>query len=115
MSSFFSDPNVNPSIFRRSPSKGFGCLTTLILIAVILGVEQLIALSISDRGAMQAAQAMGFTEVRVTSRTTLFPNLQGCGESDMVKFNVTGRNSSGKQQSFFVCDGLFKGATVRFP
>lgn len=86
----------------------------LILFVAFVIAEQAIARSISEDGAVHAAEAMGYNDVKITDRHTVFPNFQGCGRDDLVKFDVSGVDQKGVERKFFVCDGLFKGATVRF-
>lgn len=97
--------------FRWLPS---GWLLWLALLVMIVIAEQGIAHGISTNGAVNAAQAMGYTDVKITDRHTILPSIQGCGTDDLVKFDITGTDLKGMERSFFVCDGIFKGATVRF-
>ena len=99
---------------RRYRRHNGGWVLYLIILIVIIVAEQGIAHIISERSAMRAAEAIGYTDVKVTDRHTFFPNFQGCGRDDMVKFDVTGIDPKGVTRKFFVCDGLLKGATVRF-
>lgn len=89
-----------------------GWMILLFVLCVIM--EQLIAHSVGTGSAVRAAEAMGYSNIKVTGRHTVFPGLQGCGENDMVKFDVSGVGPKGVTRTFFVCDGFFKGATVRF-
>ncbi|HEY8992228.1 MAG TPA: hypothetical protein VIM37_00065 [Candidatus Microsaccharimonas sp.] len=83
------------------------------LIALIVGciIPQLIPESV----AYNTAEGLGFTNVKVISRAWLFIQYTGCDTNDSVKFTVEGTNTAGKQQTFYVCAGLFKGGTPRFP
>ena len=118
--------DLNPETYRPyqmySPSsRSFsfrwltsGWLLYIVFFAAAITVEQGIAHNISKDGAVHAAEAMGYSDVKITDRHTFFPNFRGCGKDDMVKFDVTATDPKGVERKFFVCDGLFKGATVRF-
>jgi hypothetical protein len=83
---------------------------TLALVYLIV-VPQLIPESV----AYNTAEGIGFTNVEVTSRDWILIQFAGCDKSDSVKFTVTGTNPAGEEQTFYVCAGLFKGGTPRFP
>lgn len=117
--------DLNPETYRPyqmyNPSfrLGFrwasgGWVLYLLLFLVFVGIEQAIAHNIGEGSAVRAAEAMGYSDIKITDRHTVFPNFQGCGSDDLVKFDVTGVDQKGVERTFFVCDGLFKGATVRF-
>jgi hypothetical protein len=105
--------------YRHSASHGGGIkfgrgVIYAILVPVILIVAFLIPQLIPESVAYNAAEGIGFTHVKVVSREWLFIQFTGCDQNDSVKFTVSGTNPAGKQQTFFVCAGLFKGGTPRF-
>lgn len=85
-----------------------------IAIVGIIVITQVIAHNISEESAVRAAEGFGYTNVQVTDRHTFFVNFQGCAKEDLVMFDVTATDANNVERSFVVCDGLFKGATVRF-
>lgn len=99
---------------RSSDVDGRYLWLCLVAVTVMLVIGQIVAHSISENGAINAAEAMRYEDIQVTGPHTILPNLQGCSSSDLVKFDVTGVDARGKTRTFFVCDGLFKGATPRF-
>jgi hypothetical protein len=60
--------------------------------------------------AQRALDNMGFTEIETQGRAFF----SGCGESDNYATRFKARNPNGKIVTGVVCNGWFKGATVRF-
>ncbi|MBL8159267.1 hypothetical protein JNJ66_02315 [Candidatus Saccharibacteria bacterium] len=97
----------------RGPWYGNGWPFPLIGLAAIMLVFQVLARLVSEDGAVRAAEAFGYTNITVTDRDTFFVGLRGCGNDDLVKFDVTGTGPGGEQRELVVCTGMLKGATVR--
>ena len=89
----------------------FGTLIFIAAVAFACVVPQLIPVSV----ATNTAHGLGFTNVKVVSREWLFIQFTGCDKADSVKFTVSGTNAAGHSQTFYVCAGLFKAGTPRFP
>jgi hypothetical protein len=69
----------------------------------------------APESAIEASVKAGFSEVNVLQHHYLFVALQGCSNSDAAKFDMIGKNPSGKAVHFSVCQGfLFKDSTIRF-
>jgi len=60
--------------------------------------------------ARRALDSMGFTQIE-TLGWTFF---NGCGKDDSFATRFQAKNPNGKPVSGVVCNGWFKGATVRF-
>jgi len=86
-----------------------------IILPIVLIIGCIIPQLIPEGVAYNTAEGLGFTNVKVVSRDWIFIQFTGCDRTDSVKFTVVGTNSAGKQQTFYVCAGLFKAGTPRFP
>lgn len=68
---------------------------------------------IPDTVPHDTADGLGYSNVEVSDRSyAIF--FSECGKGDIIKWEVTGTNPAGKQGTFTVCAGLFKGGTARF-
>lgn len=63
--------------------------------------------------AINAARDAGYTDIEVIDKTTFLVQARGCGEEDVVRFTVRGRNPRGEIRTFYVCAGILKGGTIR--
>jgi len=88
-------------------------LLALVVVTGVLIITQLLANSVPEDRAIKAAEDVGYSNVRVISKDTVFIQLKGCDKSDSVLFNIEGTNPTGQKRTFIVCAGWFKGATVR--
>jgi prepilin-type N-terminal cleavage/methylation domain-containing protein len=96
-------------------------LVELLVIIVIIGILAWVVIpmsagSSSDNSAIAAAEAQGFSNVRVaTTHRWLSASWHGCGNDDWKATVVTATNPLGRTVTMTVCEGLwFKKATVRF-
>ena len=56
----------------------------------------------------------GYINPEVTDVDILFVQLQGCGEDDLVGYDVSATSATtGNEVNLRVCDGIFKGMTIR--
>lgn len=69
---------------------------------------------IEPDAAVRALEAQGFVEIELKEKTYWWVSFRGCGSSDSVKFEFAAYNVRGNPVNVIVCDGWFKGATVRF-
>jgi len=95
-----------------SESGGLVALYVLLIVAAFT-IQQIIAHSVSESRATNAAEDLGYTDIKVVARDTWFVGLRGCGNDDAVRFTVEGTNPNGEKRTFYVCAGYFKGGTVR--
>lgn len=69
----------------------------------------IVATCTDSDGAKRHLSALGFTEIE-TDGYRFF----GCGQEDGWRTGFTAVSPNGTRVSGVVCDGMFKGATVRF-
>ncbi len=93
-----------------------GCSVGLVVIMV------LIALFFTYRGtqipperAIKALESQGFADVQIVDKAVFLVGLRGCDGRDAVKFVAMARNPRGEMVKVYVCGGLLKGMTVRYP
>lgn len=68
-----------------------------------------------NQNAIRAAEGAGLSDVKVTDKHGIAPELNGCAKGDAVAFDVHGKNAQGKTVYATVCCGLIlKACTVRF-
>jgi|GEM_PF-1385155 len=114
----FSANSYKHAIYRglRRNESAFGYeIVYGILVLIIVAFAFITPQLVSEETAYNTAEGLGFTEVEVVDRDWLFIQFNGCDSKDLVRFTVTGLNPSGNQQTFYVCAGLFKAGTPRFP
>jgi len=92
----------------------YAFVAALGVIAVLL-VGVILPQFVPESVAYSTAEGLGYTDVEVVSRDWVLVTLTGCSQGDLVKFTVSGTNPAGDQQTFYVCAGLFKAGTPRFP
>ncbi len=99
--------------------KGF-TLLELLIVFVVVGIGAAFVsmyagrFIVADGDAVRAAEAQGFSDVRIVRRHNFFASLKGCGGDDRVAFEVRGANAAGGQADVLVCCGdWFKGCTIR--
>ena len=91
--------------------KSVGASITVLVAGVLTWF--LLGTFVPESDAQDAAESLGYTDVHVLNRSYALP-FTGCGKGDIIKWTVSGVNSTGKHTTFTVCAGLFKGATPRF-
>jgi prepilin-type N-terminal cleavage/methylation domain-containing protein len=97
--------------------KGFTLIELMIVVAIIAIL--IIALggfgSSNSGGAISAAEASGFQNVKVVStHRWVSASFHGCSDRDWKATVVTATNPIGKTVTMTVCEGFwFKGATIR--
>jgi hypothetical protein len=94
-------------------------LTSLIVICLVTLVALLIfarGVLVSEDVAIKALETSGFENAVVTERDWFCIAWRGGSTDDVVRFQCTATNPSGKEVTVFVYAGWpFKGATVRTP
>lgn len=69
---------------------------------------------VGEEQAVRAVTNLGFTDVKVESKSVTLVEWHGCSKSDDAAFKVSGKNPQGRRVTLTVCVGWpFKGATVR--
>jgi hypothetical protein len=100
--------------YRRSDDGSWSFLWFYLILAIVaVTVQQGAAHAVPESRASKAAEDLGYTNIKVIDRATVFINFRGCSEDDAARFTVTGTNSNGEERTFYVCAGYFKGGTVR--
>jgi hypothetical protein len=71
---------------------------------------------VNEKGAIEALEKMGYTEVKITERDNYFVGFRGGSAGDEARFVCTAKNSAGQQvNDIYVYGGWpFKNYTVRF-
>lgn len=78
--------------------------------SILLGAALLIAsCGVNPTTATRALEAQGLTNVRIEGYSWL-----GCGKEDTFASNFSATGVSGAAVTGQVCQGLFKGTTVRY-
>lgn len=85
-----------------------------LIVAIALFCSSCMGSCISEKGAVNAALALGMKDVHVISKNVMMPEFSGCSKSDDVAFKVEATNGMGQRVRFTVCEGIIKGATIRF-
>lgn len=89
---------------------------TLAGIVTVLGYAALGRLFVDNKDAVRAAETLGMTEVKVTSRKNVLACFRGCGSDDDVAFDLKAKNAQGADVDLKVCCGSwFRGCTVKTP
>ena len=96
--------------------KGYTLIELLIVIAIIGILASILfgGFKIDESVAIRAAETAGYTNARVVD-TSYFLGRMTCGSGDSVRFTVKAVNPAKKEVEFWVCAGMWKGATIRTP
>lgn len=79
-------------------------------LSLVLGAALLLAsCGVNPDTATRALEAQGMSEVRIEGYSRL-----GCGKEDTFASNFSAKGVNGTVVTGQVCQGLFKGTTVRF-
>jgi hypothetical protein len=99
--------------FRMSQNdSGASFLTLFFSIAIILAASCR-GCAVDPQRAVDAVEAVGFTDVSIINHGWMFTGFRGCG-SDAAIVRVSGTNPVGNKVELDVCLGWpFKGATIR--
>jgi len=101
-------------MYSNSRGSAVGCAVLLIgIVALFVLIPLACAALVSNQKAINTAEDLGYTHVRVLGKTPWFVELRGCGKDDQVRFTVQGTNPIGKVREFYVCAGIIKGGTFR--
>lgn len=87
----------------------------VVILVIASGIWAIPGTFVPDHVANDALTSAGFSQVDVTERATWLVGLRGCGNDDNVIFYATAVNPKGEKVDVYVCAGLLKGATIRFP
>lgn len=99
--------------------KGYTLIELMVAVVVILivffAIDALSSSSKDSIGAISAAEASGFQNVKVVStHRFISAYFNGCDKNDWKATAMTATNPIGKTVTITVCEGLlFKGATIR--
>ncbi|MBB5277764.1 hypothetical protein HNR26_003853 [Rhizobium rosettiformans] len=93
-----------PRITRNS---AFRALSVCAL--AVVGAGLLTSCGVNPRNATSALEAQGLKDVKIGSYSFF-----GCGRDDTFASNFSAIGANGKPVTGTVCQGLFKGTTVRF-
>ncbi|MDX0267631.1 hypothetical protein GOC13_07280 [Sinorhizobium meliloti] len=77
--------------------------------AAVAAVVLLASCGVNPSKATRALEAQGMTAVQIEGYALL-----GCGREDFWRSNFTAVGTNGQAVTGTVCQGLFKGTTVRF-
>jgi hypothetical protein len=67
----------------------------------------------SQQKAERALETSGFTHIYSPHREWFFIQYKGCGNEDAALYRFKATNPVGKPVTVTVCEGFFKGATIR--
>jgi len=71
--------------------------------------------AVNQDHAIDAMKTAGWSEVTVTGKNIVAPDLMGCSEDDAVVFYTKGKNPAGQTAEAKVCCGaVFKSCTIRY-
>lgn len=69
---------------------------------------------ISQKSAVRAVRAKGYTDVQITGRSWFLVNLRACDEKAPALFEITATGPTGKKAQLTVCTGLLSaGAKIQ--
>ena len=77
--------------------------------SILLGAASLASCGVNPSTATQALEAQGLTNVQIEGYSWL-----GCGKEDTFASNFSATGVNGAAVTGQVCQGLFKGTTVRY-
>jgi hypothetical protein len=88
--------------------------TIVVLAALGVGLNVALAETASEERAIRAAENIGYSAVRVESKSVAFGSLSGCSTDDNVQFRVSGVAQDGTRREIKVCGTVpLGGYTVR--
>lgn len=68
-----------------------------------------------EQDAINAAGALGFTDIKVIGSSLVIPRISGCSKQDAAAYEMTGKNPQGMTVKMTACVGWpCKGTTIRF-
>lgn len=70
---------------------------------------------VDEYKAVNTIKGIGFTDYEITGRDVVLVWLKGCSRDDQAQFSFTATNSQGQRITGYVCAGILKGGTLRFP
>lgn len=89
-------------------------MLALVLVLVAMVFATGCGCLVDEAQAVRAVTNLGFTDVKVESKSVAFVEWHGCSKSDDAAFKVSGKNPQGQRVTLTVCVGWpFKGATIR--
>lgn len=78
-------------------------------VIMVVSMFALAGCGVNVKSATNALEAQGITNVKILGYSFF-----GCSEDDTFRSNFTGIGSNGKPISGTVCQGVWKGTTIRY-
>jgi hypothetical protein len=94
-----------------------GCVSYLATFAFLMALDgvmgEIVEHGYSEGDARQYLEQVGYSNEKLIDEDTILVGFQGCDQTDAVKYEFMATAPNGTAMRVMVCNGLFKGATIR--